>query len=73
VAANDRLMKFAGDLKALPYRDLRTFAITLAAKINVDQMRLTDALVAAAEEINPDQDDIEGPRSAKRQGLAEKI
>ncbi len=71
---HERLMKFTGDLKALPYRELMVFAIKLRAVLNpaegFSDSVVAQCLVAVAEEINPDVDpEVKGPRV----GLSQRI
>jgi hypothetical protein len=74
MAKSTTLLKFTGDLKALPYRELMEFAESLKywiAMVNsAEPVALAQAMVKAAVDINPDQEDTEAPR---RQSLTSKI
>ena len=77
MSKQERLMKFTGDIKALPYRELKEFATTLFKMIasndpkNLTPEIVVDCIVATAEQINPDQ--VDTPDDTRRKTLAGRL
>jgi hypothetical protein len=60
---SQQLMKFTGDLKAMPYRELMAFSEKLSQTLQdrpVTPAALAEVLVSTAEQINPDQLALKG-------------